>query len=595
MNLPDFYSVCEEFDWSYLMAEDASEFRRGRAGEDKLIALADTPEKLTLLSGFKNHHYHPESHPKPGKPMQHPTDKELTDFFTRCQNHDWLYAMSDDGRVYKRGEANECALKGEAGKHPDFQSILAAWQNYINCKIRGTPCEQPQPPLTGQKDQDHMKKREIPQAAPVAEPVVGQTIWYFHPDERMLEAKIESITPEEIVTTYASLDRATDKFHVTRPDGDVYTEKSLFEGGGLVLVDAPAPAPKPALTLKVGDKIDVMHAPTNTWKGAEITSIDPNGEFAACRVEGMKKSSQYNLAMDTAPYRSKSTEPVVQPEAAPAPAPTPVPTVAPGPVVVERPAAPQANELAVPTQGSWFGGIGLNPEALRERPRVTFGQAVAIHMEKGIRLGDLALNEMILSKVNGTGPNGMGKEGDTSDRQIRFFVLYVRAGKIEGIPYAETEANPQLRARVAYTAEELDRLVRGSNGAPGTRYEIKDFADVYVLVEQPEGIEDTSGLFNVKIGDKMYAPATIKARNSSYKGLLVPISTIAESHRGKLPFFRFGVSLRLYKGKQMISVPDVARLGFIGEEHRAKLAELSASLASAMATAKPVDDDTPAT
>lgn len=517
MNLPDFYSVCEEFDWGFLMSDDPAEFRRGREGEDKLAALADTPEKLAMLSGFKNHHYFPESHPKP------------------------------------------------------------------------------QPPLIGQKET--MKKREIPQAAPVAEPVVGQNIYYFHPDEqKMLEAEIESITPEEIVTTYASLDRATDKFHIARPDGEVYTEKSVYEPGAPVLVDAPAPAPKPALTLKVGDKIDVHHAPTGTWKGAEITSIDPNGEFAACRVEGMKKSSQYNLALDTAPYRSKSTEPVVQPEAAPAPAPTPVPTVAPGPVVVERPAAPQANELAVPVQGSWFGGIGLNPEALRERPRITFGQAVAMHMEKGIRLGDLAMNEMILSSVKATGPNGMGKEGDRSDRQVNFFVLYVRAGKVEDIPYTETEANPQLRPQIAYTQEDYDRIVQGTKDAPGTRYGMKDFADVYVLVEQPEGIEDTSGVFSVVIAGKKYAPAVMKARNSSYRSLLTPISTIAESHKGKLPFFRFGVSLRLYKGKQMISVPDVARLGFIGEEHRAKLAELSASLASAMATTKPVvDDDTPAT
>ena len=478
MNLETFFSICEDFDWDYLMSDDPNVYRLGRQGEDRLIALADTWEKRGIMLAFKT----------------------------------------------------------------------AAYSN----------SPKPTPPLTGQKDQDHMKKREVPQAAPVAEPVVGQSIYYFHPDEgRMLEAKIESITAEEIVTTFASLDRATDKFHVTRPDGDAFTEKSVFEGQP-VLAAAPAPAPK----------------------------------LASCLVEGMKKASQYNLALDTAPYRSKSKEPVAQAEPTPA-APTQQPEVITykpeeAKEVVQQPQT--THEVAVPTQGSWFGGIGLNPEALRERPRITFGQAVAMHMEKGIRLGDLAMNEMILSSINATGPNGMGKEGDRSNRQVNFFVLFVRAGKVEDIPYSETEANPELRPQIAYTAEELNRIVQS------TKYPMKDFADVYVLVEQPEGIEDTSGVFSVVIAGKKYAPAVMKARNSSYRSLLTPISTIAESHKGKLPFFRFGITLRLFKGKQMISVPDVARLGFIGEGDRAKLAELSASLVAAMTTTKPtVDDDTPAT
>lgn len=516
MNLPDFYSVCEEFDWSYLMAEDASEFRRGRAGEDKLIALADTPEKLALLSGFKNHHYHPESHPKP------------------------------------------------------------------------------QPPLTGQKDQDHMKKREIPQAAPVAEPVVGQTIWYFYEEAaKMVEAKIEAVTPEEIVTTYASLNRATDKFHVARPDGDVYTEKSVYEPGAPVLVAAPAPAPKPALTLKVGDKIDVMHAPTNTWKGAEITSIDPNGEFAACRVEGMKKSSQYNLAMDTAPYRSKSTEPVAQPEpAVQQPVvvhPSTVEQLKADAAAAESQTKAQANELAVPGKYAWFEGVGFDPEMMRERPRLILSQNVSQHIELGLRFGEIGLNSLVLSPLVATGVNGLPKVGDMSKTEVKFFVTHVRTGVFEDIPNAEFKANPQLRAQTAFTDVAAQAL------RENTRYALKPFADLYLLVEKPEGLEDTSGQFSVKIGSKVYAPAVARAKNSSYRGYMAPISTIAENNVGMLHFYRFGLRIKIVPGQTLISVPEISRLGFAPEADRGVLQDAHERTRRMFAAVSGTPDDTPAT
>lgn len=59
-------------------------------------------------------------------------DPTLAEFWDMCKNHDWFYAMSDDGRVYRAGKANyeklqrTAAFGGEA-----YTELLAGFSSHI--------------------------------------------------------------------------------------------------------------------------------------------------------------------------------------------------------------------------------------------------------------------------------------------------------------------------------------------------------------------------------------------------------------------------------------------------------------------------------
>jgi len=53
------------------------------------------------------------------------------EFFNACKNHDWTYSYSDDGRVYRQGEAADSKLTAKAKTDPVFEKIHTAWYNYV--------------------------------------------------------------------------------------------------------------------------------------------------------------------------------------------------------------------------------------------------------------------------------------------------------------------------------------------------------------------------------------------------------------------------------------------------------------------------------
>jgi hypothetical protein len=53
------------------------------------------------------------------------------EFFNACKNHDWTYSYSDDGRVYRQGEAADSKLRDQAKTDPVLENIHTAWYNYV--------------------------------------------------------------------------------------------------------------------------------------------------------------------------------------------------------------------------------------------------------------------------------------------------------------------------------------------------------------------------------------------------------------------------------------------------------------------------------
>lgn len=365
---------------------------------------------------------------------------------------------------------------------------------------------------------------------------VGDTIWYDDQAESklMLECKVLAVTPEGCDTECLQINWEAEKavVHLTPPAGDVYGEVSVCKENAPKLADMP------------------------TGLGATISVPAP-----------------------------VVTPTVVAPTPAPTPAPKPVeaPVV---PITNAVVAAPK-NEVAAPYNGDdWVSGIGVNYDTLVERPRLVLGQQAKQHAEKGIRQGDLALGSLILSPIKHTGPNGLAKVGDTSPWPVNFVVLFVRTGQREDIPYEETEANPLLRARQAYTQEELDEIVKGSPKGPATHYKMMSFSDLFLLVEKPDQITDTSGMFSVDLGGRLYAPAVTTLKRTAQDRVGAKVGTIRSmcksSGKGGLHHYKFGMSLRLAPGKNIYATPDVSNVGWMPESARPKLDELYHNLRDAM-------------
>lgn len=361
---------------------------------------------------------------------------------------------------------------------------------------------------------------------------VGDTIWYDDQAESklMLECKVLAVTPEGCDTECLQINWEAEKtvVHLTPPAGEVYDEVSVVKGSMPLIVARQAPAvtpPAPVVT------------PT-----------------------------------------------VVAPTPAPTPAPKPVeaaPVVnTPAPITNAVVAAPK-NEVAAPYNGDdWVSGIGVNYDTLVERPRFVLGQEARQHTEKGIRRGDLALGSLIVSPVKFTGKNGLPQVGDMSQWPVNFVVLFVRTGQREDIPYEETEANPQLRARQAYTQEELKAILKD------TTYQMMTFSDLFLLVEKPDQITDTSGMFSVELEGRFYAPAVTTLKRTAQDRVGAKIGTIRSmcrsSGKGGLHHYKFAMSLRLAAGKNIYATPDVSNVGWMPESARPKLDELYRNLRDAM-------------
>jgi len=58
------------------------------------------------------------------------SNTNLQDFYDRCENFDWFYEMSDDGRVYRDGVAAHAKLKAEAVSDAEKMVIYVAWKDH---------------------------------------------------------------------------------------------------------------------------------------------------------------------------------------------------------------------------------------------------------------------------------------------------------------------------------------------------------------------------------------------------------------------------------------------------------------------------------
>lgn len=69
----------------------------------------------------------------------------VVEFYDICQGFDWHYAMSDDFRVWQRGEEEGRWVREVARQNPGFEQIYDAWRKYIfSGKHYGVP-EAPKP------------------------------------------------------------------------------------------------------------------------------------------------------------------------------------------------------------------------------------------------------------------------------------------------------------------------------------------------------------------------------------------------------------------------------------------------------------------
>jgi hypothetical protein len=55
----------------------------------------------------------------------------LTSFYDLLGKHDWFYAWSDDGGVYRSGEAQHHKLNQIATQSPEHQKLLDEYTAYV--------------------------------------------------------------------------------------------------------------------------------------------------------------------------------------------------------------------------------------------------------------------------------------------------------------------------------------------------------------------------------------------------------------------------------------------------------------------------------
>lgn len=55
----------------------------------------------------------------------------LTDFYDILSRHDWHFAMSDDGRVYRRGQESLDRIRKIIAESPHHKALYDAWHEYV--------------------------------------------------------------------------------------------------------------------------------------------------------------------------------------------------------------------------------------------------------------------------------------------------------------------------------------------------------------------------------------------------------------------------------------------------------------------------------
>lgn len=70
------------------------------------------------------------------------------EFYKLCQAHDWFFVYSDDGSVYRAGEAAEKRLQELVSFQPELKPILVSWSKHMfNGPAWGTePVPKPEMP-----------------------------------------------------------------------------------------------------------------------------------------------------------------------------------------------------------------------------------------------------------------------------------------------------------------------------------------------------------------------------------------------------------------------------------------------------------------
>jgi len=54
----------------------------------------------------------------------------LQDYYNLLLWHDWFYMYSDDGRVYRKGEAEKARLEALAKQSPEHKALLEGFHKY---------------------------------------------------------------------------------------------------------------------------------------------------------------------------------------------------------------------------------------------------------------------------------------------------------------------------------------------------------------------------------------------------------------------------------------------------------------------------------
>ena len=65
-------------------------------------------------------------------------------YFTLCEHFDWMYAMSDDNRVYTAGNIGQRNLIRVYEEHREWKDIYDAWHDYY---FSGSNFGKPQAPM----------------------------------------------------------------------------------------------------------------------------------------------------------------------------------------------------------------------------------------------------------------------------------------------------------------------------------------------------------------------------------------------------------------------------------------------------------------
>jgi hypothetical protein len=60
---------------------------------------------------------------------------DLDDYLKTLKHHDWYYSYSDDGGVWRRGDAAQKSIEAKAKTHEMYDKAYKIWVEYLNPSI----------------------------------------------------------------------------------------------------------------------------------------------------------------------------------------------------------------------------------------------------------------------------------------------------------------------------------------------------------------------------------------------------------------------------------------------------------------------------